>query len=208
MGEASGPVPALVANLADAEPHTFTPLHYQLAYQALRTKSYAAALPILDNDIYRIHDESASRTDGSSPPNTGLPFGAPNPPTVRYHEVVAYFLYGGMIYLAVGQYDRAILFLELATLYPAANVASKIQVEAYKKWILVNLLHKGQLPNLSRSLVGQHGRVLTSIAKAYETVAEVFKGSNYQRLADTVGAGTAIWAEVSSTLEYLRERDQ
>ena len=101
-----------------------------------------------------------------------------------------------MINLAVGNYDRAIRFFELATIYPANNTASKIQVEAYKKWVLINLFHKGKTPPLVRHLGGQHHRILTNLAKPYETVAEAFQNPDIKKLAETVNVGRAIWAQV------------
>ena len=54
-----------------------------------------------------------------------------------------YFLYGGMIYLGLKDWTRALLFLEIVIIAPTSNAASMIQVEAYKKWVLVGLLLKG-----------------------------------------------------------------
>ena len=187
---------ALASAITNGEPHTFTPLHSHLVYQALRIKSYEAALPVLDEDIYKITGDTSARSDGTSPTQPLFSHALTSTVKIRYQEVVAYFLYGGMIYLAVGNYDRAIRFFELATVYPANNTASKIQVEAYKKWILINLFHKGKLPSLARHLGGQHHRILTSLAKPYEAVAEAFQIPEAKKLAETVNVGQAIWAQV------------
>ena len=48
-----------------------------------------------------------------------------------------------MIYMGVQDWKHALLFLEIVISSPVANNASRIQVEAYKKWVLVSLLHKG-----------------------------------------------------------------
>ena len=56
-----------------------------------------------------------------------------------------YFLYGGMIYLGLKDWQRALLFLEVVIVAPTGNAASMIQVEAYKKWVLVGLLLKGMV---------------------------------------------------------------
>ena len=60
-----------------------------------------------------------------------------------YREHLQYFLYGAMIYMGLKKWNRALLFLETVIMAPATTNASKIQVEAYKKWVLVGLLHKG-----------------------------------------------------------------
>ncbi len=53
-----------------------------------------------------------------------------------------------MLYMGSKKWERAQLFLELVLVSPAINTASMIQVEAYKKWILVNLLLKGHVSNI------------------------------------------------------------
>lgn len=50
-----------------------------------------------------------------------------------------------MLYLGLKQWERALLFLEIVIVSPANNTASMIQVEAYKKWVLVGLLLEGRV---------------------------------------------------------------
>lgn len=55
-----------------------------------------------------------------------------------------YYYYGGMIYLAVRNLDRALYFFEVAITTPA-RAFSHIMLEAYKKYILVSLLLNGKV---------------------------------------------------------------
>lgn len=55
-----------------------------------------------------------------------------------------YYYYGGMIYLAVRNLDRALYFFEVAITTPA-HAFSHIMLEAYKKYILVSLLLHGKV---------------------------------------------------------------
>lgn len=50
-----------------------------------------------------------------------------------------------MIYIGLRDWERALLFLEIVIASPAVNTTSFIQVEAYKKWVLVSLLLKGRV---------------------------------------------------------------
>lgn len=50
-----------------------------------------------------------------------------------------------MIYLALKEWRRAILFLEMVLTAPSKTHSSHIQVEAYKKWVLANLLAYGEV---------------------------------------------------------------
>lgn len=50
-----------------------------------------------------------------------------------------------MVYMALKEWHRAILFLEIVLTAPAKSNSSRIQVEAYKKWVLANLLARGEV---------------------------------------------------------------
>jgi hypothetical protein len=104
------------------ESSKFTAHHLTLARLGLVHRAYSAVIPILDNDIYNFDSEM-----------------------LGYRDHLMYYLYGGMIYMAVKDWDRALLFLEVVLNSPTTNTASMIQIEAYKKWVLVGLLHKGKV---------------------------------------------------------------
>ena len=55
-----------------------------------------------------------------------------------------YYYYGGMIYAALKNYDRALYFFEVAITTPAMAV-SHIMLEAYKKYILISLILHGKV---------------------------------------------------------------
>ena len=56
-----------------------------------------------------------------------------------------------MLYMGLKNWERAQLFLEIVIVSPTVNTASMIQVEAYKKWVLVNLMFKGQVRRIISS---------------------------------------------------------
>ena len=62
-----------------------------------------------------------------------------------YRDHLLYFLYGAMIYMGLKKWKRALFFLEIVIMSPVASNISKIQVDAYKKWVLVSLLYKGHV---------------------------------------------------------------
>lgn len=55
-----------------------------------------------------------------------------------------YYYYGGMIYTAVKNYDRALYFFEVAVSTPAFAM-SHIMLESYKKYILISLILHGKV---------------------------------------------------------------
>jgi COP9 signalosome complex subunit 3 len=64
---------------------------------------------------------------------------------ISYRDYLRYFLYGGMIYLALKEWRKASHFLGTVISMPTMGSVSMIMVEAYKKWILVGLLEKGKV---------------------------------------------------------------
>ena len=55
-----------------------------------------------------------------------------------------YYYYGGMIYTAVKNYDRAQYFFRVCITTPALAV-SHIMLESFKKYILVSLILEGKV---------------------------------------------------------------
>ena len=83
-----------------------------------------------------------SRHDSSSTyitPESGLSA------KLEYRDHLIYFLYGAMIFMGLKKWKRALHFLEIVIMSPVVNNVSKIQVDAYKKWVLVSLLYKGHV---------------------------------------------------------------
>ena len=62
-----------------------------------------------------------------------------------YRDHLKYHLYGAIIYIAMHEWDKALLFLEIVLFTPTTNTASFIQVEAYRKWLLVCLISRGKV---------------------------------------------------------------
>ena len=88
-----------------------------------------------------------SRHDSSSTyitPESGLSA------KLGYRDHLLYFLYGAMILMALKKWKRALLFLEIVIMSPVVGSISKIQVDAYKKWVLVSLLYVGYVSETSR----------------------------------------------------------
>lgn len=69
---------------------------------------------------------------------------------LEYRDHLIYFLYGAMILMALKKWKRALVYLEIVIMSPVAVSISKIQVDAYKKWVLVSLLYKGHVSDECR----------------------------------------------------------
>lgn len=137
----------------------FTSTHTLFARLCLEARAYRFSCPILDNDIYHFptslaknpinapllcakHDSSSAYINSAS----GLS------DTLNHKDHLQYFLYGAMLYIGMKRWDRALLFLEFAIISPTGNTASMIQVEAYKKWVLLGLVLKGSVSERLRMM--------------------------------------------------------
>lgn len=125
--------------------------HLLLVQLCLRTRAYSCALPVLENRIFHIPcsdntTELASTLCAEHKSSllflnnaTGLSS------KVTYYDYLRYFLYGGMVYMALKEWRKAFHFLGIVISMPTASSVSLVMVEAYRKWILVGLLDKGKV---------------------------------------------------------------
>ena len=113
-----------------------------------------AALPIIDRNIFHFPPTTNKAAENSMFPylssnhESGSTFITPDSglsAKLEYRDHLIYFLYGAMILMGLKKWKRALLFLEIVIISPVASNVSKIQVDAYKKWVLVSLLYKGRV---------------------------------------------------------------
>lgn len=131
----------------------FTSTHLLLVRLCLHAKAYACILPVLNKHICHFPGSTERFPHKSSPVlcanhESSLAFitnssGLSAPLSSR--DLSRYFLYGGMVYLALKKWSEASHFLELVMSMPTTGPVSMIMVEAYKKWVLVGLLETGKV---------------------------------------------------------------
>lgn len=97
---------------------------------------------------------------------------------VRY--AVQFFYYAGCVYTAVKQFSAAQSNFELALSVPAQALSS-VQLESYKKWLLVSLLAGGRstrapsaVPSAPKFITTLSQRYLRPAALAYHELATAF----------------------------------
>jgi COP9 signalosome complex subunit 3 len=129
----------------------FTSTHLLLVRLALLSSSYTYALPITNQLVYHFptdadHVHHAYLSCSEHTPTTTLVTTASGISSKLSHrDHLQYFLYSAMIYMALKKWDEACHCLNAVIASPTANAVSKIMVEAYKKWILANLLGYGKV---------------------------------------------------------------
>lgn len=148
-----------------------TPVHSDLTKLCLVSKCFGPALAFLNTDINLISKEN-SHFDAI--------------------HLLLYYYYGGCIYTALKQFDRALYFLEICVTFPTAAV-SHIMLEAYKKYQLVGLLVHGDkpkafkenlaLPKYTSPIVN---KFLKPLCSAYNEVVSAYQGNNAGELRAVV----------------------
>lgn len=84
-----------------------------------------------------------------------------------------YYYYGGMVYLAVKEFEKALFFFQVAVTTPSM-VLSQIMLEAYKKYILLSVLLTGKVDALPKYTSAVVARYLKPLSTAYTELAETY----------------------------------
>lgn len=140
-------------------------IHADLCQLSLVAKVFNPALKFLDVDITGIASTDDSNHDA------------------KYF--LLYYYYGGMIYTAVKNYDRALYFFEVAVSTPAMAM-SHIMLESYKKYILVSLILHGKIlpiPKYSSQVIS---RFMKPLSHAYHELATAYSKALIEDVRNTI----------------------
>ncbi|TVY35705.1 COP9 signalosome complex subunit [Lachnellula subtilissima] len=176
-----------------------TSKHLVLVRVALSSRQLADAVPTLDKPILYFPTpqkplKSKLLCNMSNSPNVYITSDGGFSRKLKSWEVLEYFLYRGMIYMGARNWKKAHQSLEDAFTFPTKEgVVSKIQIDAYKKWVLVGLLLKGKLLGLPKVTGSGPAKSFHIIAKPYEAVAQIFESGTATRLKAEVDVGNVIW---------------
>ncbi|KAJ5503102.1 hypothetical protein N7463_005976 [Penicillium fimorum] len=178
----------------------FTSNHLLLVRLCLQAKAYSCVLPVLNKQICHFPislGRSSSEpsvlcaNNGSSVSFMTEASGVSS--KLSYREYLQYFLYGGMVYMALKEWRNALHFLGIVISTPSTSSVSMIMVEAYKKWVLVGLLKNGKLCS-PPSITAPHAvKVYQSLAMPYIILAHAFERGDLKRLNAEIDAATGVW---------------
>ncbi|KAL1976431.1 hypothetical protein VTN31DRAFT_2713 [Thermomyces dupontii] len=195
---------------------TFTSTHVILTRLCLLARAYSLSLPVLDKDVFFFptHTDHTFLQRSEPIPCASHEISA-NYITVSsgltrsfgHREYLKYFLYGGMIYGALKEWGKALHFLTIAISAPSVNTVSLIMVEAYKKWVLFQLLDKGDVPPLPKAVSPHAAKLYKSLARPYDALADAFKAGDYNALKVEAEVGQSVWQMDNNTglvLQVLR----
>lgn len=145
-------------------PTQLTSIHADLCQLCLLSKNLKPALQFMDQDITDISKEGGQ---------------------YDARDFLCYYYYGGMIYTALKQYDRALYFFEIAITTPSMAV-SHVMLEAYKKYILVALILQGKFPTLPKYTSQVVGRYIKPLCQAYHDLATSYATNNPEELNKSI----------------------
>lgn len=139
-----------------------TSVHADLCQLCLDAKCFRPALDFLDVDITDINKENG---------------------VFDVEHFLLYYHYGGMIYAAVKNFERALYFFEAVLTTPATHI-SNIVVEAYKKHLILTLLLHCKLPEtvLPKYTSQCVSRYRRQLGPAYLKLASEYPSLKYEKV--------------------------
>jgi COP9 signalosome complex subunit 3 len=198
----------------DPSATTFTTLHLRFVRQCLAAGTPSQALPLLDQNIFaypQTHPKNAHVEPLTTEHDLSNAFITTNSgftEKVKPEYVLEYYLLGAHIYIGTRNYERARLFLEHVILHPTQHhVASALQVDAYKKWILVGLLSEGSIFSYPRTVDIGVWKSLKAVGRAYEALADNFEKRDTLKYRAELEVGANIWHE-DGNLSLVQEVGQ
>jgi COP9 signalosome complex subunit 3 len=190
----------------DPTSSTLTPAHYSFIRLCINARAFAEGADILDrpivflpydadkNTLARSYKYLCSEQESSA---TYLTYHTGLNVKWTYRQYLEYFLMGAMVYMALRQFSKAQFYLEVVLTTPTSNstATSMIQVEAYKKWVLVNLLLKGQSIPPPRSIPSGTLKNIRALSRAYDCLVDAFKTNNLSHFRAEIDIGGKIWQD-------------
>lgn len=183
----------------DPDHSVLTSHHLILARLALETGVITPALPILESFILYFPTKLETtkpkyKCDISLQAQAWITYTNGFTGLLKSQDVLEYFMFCGTAFISLRRWTDAADALENAVRFPSKDGSvSKIMVEAYKKWLIVNLLLKGENVKLPSTTSSHASKAYHTLAKAYETVATIFETGKADRLKEEIEFGQRTW---------------
>ncbi|KAI0601248.1 hypothetical protein F4775DRAFT_437940 [Biscogniauxia sp. FL1348] len=182
-----------------------TSSHVILARLAYNTNNIEPALQVIDKNIVFYpgmanHRDPQYLCDLNLPPPAYITRENGLTAIVKAASVMEYDLLCGMMYCARREWEKAHAAFERVVTFPTREGgASKIMVEAYKKWVLVGLLLNGKLADPPSYTGATANKLYGTLGKPYTSVAASFVTENAEALKMEVGKNAELWQEDGNT---------
>ncbi|KAL9051471.1 MAG: hypothetical protein Q9162_006002 [Coniocarpon cinnabarinum] len=156
-------------------------------------------LPLLDKEISNIptkagvHIEGFHWSDEDCPSAVFISIEGGFSDQLGLENIQEYFILGSLAYIGARNWRRAIFLLEHVLTTPVSGVANGLMVEAYDKWILLNLIQHGSSPGQPRTVPQSVMKHIRSTSKPYEALRDAYVKENGAKLLAEVIEGDEIW---------------
>ncbi|KAM0940614.1 putative proteasome component (PCI) domain, winged helix DNA-binding domain superfamily [Dioscorea sansibarensis] len=147
------PLRTAVRKLQSSSEH-LTTLHSDFLLLCVLAKCYKTGLSILEEDVFEVDQPK---------------------------DLFLYCYYGGMINIGLKRFGKALEYLQNAVTAPMTSLNS-IAVEAYKKYILVSLIHNGQVPSFPKYTSVAAQRNLKNYTQLYIDLANCYAAGKFSEL--------------------------
>lgn len=144
-----------------------TGVHDTLLKLCLLAKQYTFAKKIVEADVLQIHSGNSREKD------------------VDVERVLSYYYYSGMVFIGLKNYLEAIRAFSIVLSAPA-EAPSAIALAAYKKYVLVSLIHAGKVVAVPKYISGFVIRALDSLSSPYQELARAHGTSKIERLNEVI----------------------
>ncbi|XP_047079937.1 COP9 signalosome complex subunit 3-like [Lolium rigidum] len=155
------PLRAAVRKVQPSSEH-LTPLHAEYLTLCLLAKQYKAGLSVLEDDIFEVDQPK---------------------------DLFLYCYYGGMIYIGLKKFRKALELLHNAVTAPMTSL-NAITIEAYKKYVLVSLIQNGQVPSFPKYASSTAQRNLKNHAQIYVDLSTCYGNGSYSELETFIQSNT------------------
>ncbi|XP_075248652.1 COP9 signalosome complex subunit 3-like [Convolutriloba macropyga] len=139
----------------------------------LRSNNFKPATEILDVDIVEIRHEGNK---------------------IEVADILLYFYYGGLCYLAIKHFTRANLFFEITVSTPATQI-SKIMVEAYKKYLLTSFILYGKVKSSPVKSSPSANIFLKSVRGSTQAYSDVVECKTVSELKDSLSRNENLYKD-------------
>ncbi|KAK5583584.1 hypothetical protein RB653_005182 [Dictyostelium firmibasis] len=178
--------------LSDNKPTSnLTPIHTDFLQLCILSKCYHQALPLIESNITHINPEQSS---------------------IAIKDILCYFYYSGIIFTALKKYKKAIEAFKFVITAPASAL-SAIAVEAYKKYLIVNLIQYGTTQHFPRCTPAVVQRNIKSHCKPYTEFVQSFSNGSLNDIINKSSSGAEFfqkdnnWGLVKLSIKSIHRRN-
>ncbi|KAG4303473.1 hypothetical protein PCANB_000403 [Pneumocystis canis] len=140
---------------------TLTPIHTIFVQQCFTAKAYTEVQFLLNSDM-EVFDK-----------NNGI----------TYIDHLLYHFYRALINIKLKFFDKALDFFKIVISAPTINT-SAIQVNAYKKFVILSLVVNGKIESLPHITDAVSIKTYKIFGKPYEVFAEVYESQDHEKIKD------------------------